>query len=79
VLSDPTASFYKGVDSVDSLEAEAMYERDGIEFDILINLEAKDKKPDISKPELQKVVEKMYKKGLVVSKKVVPPPPIHLE
>jgi hypothetical protein len=73
LLALADAPFYKNVQVVHSLEAEASYEPSGIEIEVLVELEGTEKgTPDIAKPQLQKVVQKLYTKGQVLSKKVVP-------
>ena len=83
LLSQADALYFKRVQVVAGLEAEASYEADGIQLEVLVELEGtedpKGQPPDISKPELQKAVERAFKAGKVLHKKVVPPKPITVE
>jgi hypothetical protein len=78
-LREPGASFYKHVREISNIECEATYERDGIQFELLLELEPLGGVPDVSKPELGRAVRALFADGKVLLKRAVQPLPNNLD
>ena len=75
-LSNASAAFYRGVREVCNIECEATYERAGIQFELLLELDGE--KADVSKTDLGRVVRGLFCDGKVLLKRTVPPTPSNL-